>query len=70
MLPPGQLEDPNLLRSIQTFQKDVQRKKLALEMLEKMQEQSREINPLHRTRKPFGAMVNDVKRRFTVSVAA
>ena len=28
VLPPGQLEDPNLLRSIQSFQKEVTKKKM------------------------------------------
>ena len=65
VLPPGQLEDPNLLRSIQTFQKDVARKKMALEILAQKDKNPEKKNPLHRTGKPFGACWNDIKRRYS-----
>ena len=65
VLPPGQLEDPNLLRSIQTFQKDVARKKMALEILAQKDKNLEKKHPLHRTGKPFGACWNDIKRRYT-----
>ena len=66
VLPPGQLEDPNLLRSIQSFQKEVTKKKMAMEILAEKANEKEKLNPLHRTGKPFGATWNDIKRRYTL----
>ena len=64
VLPPGQLEDPNLLKSLTSFQKDVAKKKRSDEILQKMEESKHEINPLDRTGKYFGAVWGDIKRRY------
>ena len=66
VLPPGQLEDPNLLKSLKAFQREVDRKKMAIEMKQKMDEKKDERNPLDRSGKLFGAMWADIKRRFTI----
>lgn len=66
VLPPGQLEDKQLLKSIELFQKHLQRNKLIAQMKEEKENAKDFVDPLARTGRLFGAMVNDVKRRYSV----
>ena len=68
VLPPGQLEDPNLLKSLTSFQKDVAKKKRTDAVKQKMEDTKDDVNPLERTGKFFGALINDIKRRYTVHI--
>ena len=66
VLPPGQLEDKKLLQSIETFQRQVHRRKLIAEMKILKATEVKKVDPLDRTGVLFGAMVNDVKQRYSL----
>ena len=65
VLPPGQLEDKKLLQSIETFQRQVLRRRLITEFKMKNEQSEKAVDPLAKTGRLFGAMVNDIKHRFT-----
>ena len=66
MLPPGQLEDKKLLQSIEHFQRQIQKRRLVAEMKALKESEEKKIDPLARTGKLYGAMINDIKRRYSI----
>lgn len=65
VLPPGQLENKNLLKSIEKFQAAIIRRRRIEEVKKELEEEADKINPLFRTGRPWGAMCNDIRRRYT-----
>ncbi|XP_077966486.1 band 3 anion transport protein-like isoform X3 [Styela clava] len=67
VLPPGQLENPELLKNIDRYQKHLaqrNKRKQLKAIAEKKEPEKPPEDPLKRTKKCFGGLVRDVKRRY------
>ncbi|CBY15064.1 unnamed protein product [Oikopleura dioica] len=64
VLPPGQIENKCLLKSIEKIQAGVIKRKRIIKFKKELEEKGETLNPLSRTNKFWGAMINDIKRRY------